>query len=75
MKFPGVRVIPTQADVDALIDYLANDVGHRIVNRIPDEITDIVKEEIATYLTGVKDARTCADVIQSRVKIWLAEHE
>ncbi len=75
MKFPGVRVIPTQADVDALIDYLANDTGHRIVNRIPDEITAIVNEEIATYLTGVKDAKSCANVIQSRVKIWLAEHE
>ena len=57
------------------MDFLANDTGHRIVNRIPDEINDIVNEEIRTYLTGMKDAKTCADVIQSRVNLWLAEHE
>ena len=72
---PGIRVIPTTEMTDAFIDYLSNNVGQRIVNRIPDAITKIVSEEIETYLTGVKDAKSCANVIQSRVNIWLAEHE
>ncbi len=66
---PGIRICPTQDDVDSYINYLSNDVGQRIVNRIPDEINNIVNEEISTFLTGVKDAKSCADVIQSRVNL------
>ncbi len=72
---PSARVIPTAEMIDGYISYLSNSVGQRIVNRLPDEINDIVNEEIKTYLTGVKDAKACANVIQSRVNIWLAEHE
>ena len=75
LQEPGIRVIPTSEMVDEYMDYLINNTGMRIVNRIPDEINDIVNEEIKTYLTGVKDAKSCANVIQSRVNIWLAEHE
>ena len=65
----------TEDDKAKLLDYLTNDVGQRAVAQIPEEITAIVNEEISTYLGGAKDAKTCADVIQSRVNLWLAEHE
>ena len=71
---PAVRVIPTQADLDAYLDFLTNDIGERIVCRVPDELNAIVNEEISTYLGGVKDAFSCAHVIESRVNLWLSEH-
>ncbi len=75
IREPGIRVIPTPEMIDDFINFLRDSTGQRIISRIPDEITAIVNEEIKTYLTGVKDAKSCANVIQSRVKIWLAEHE
>ncbi|MBQ2725868.1 MAG: hypothetical protein IJF78_09190 [Clostridia bacterium] len=75
LREPGIRTYFTDADKTALLDYLENGVGQRTSAQVSDEITAIVNEEISTYLGGVKDAKTCADVIQSRVKLWLAEHE
>jgi len=75
MQEPGIRTYFTDADKAAMLDYLENGVGQRTSAQISDEITAIVNEEISTYLGGVKDASSCADVIQSRVKLWLAEHE
>lgn len=75
MREPGIRMVPTGEMVDAFIEFLKNGVGQRITNRIPDEISKIVNEEIETYLTGVKNASECARIIQSRINIWLAEHE
>lgn len=71
---PSVRVIPTQDDLDAFCRFLADDIGGRIIDRIPDELNAIVNEEISAYLGGVKDASACAHVIESRVRLWLAEH-
>ena len=75
LREPGIRTYFTDADKTALLNYLETGVGQRAVAQIPEEITAIVTEEISTYLGGVKDAKTCADVIQSRVNLWLAEHE
>ena len=38
-------------------------------------IEEIVLEEIAAYSAGVRDARACADIVQSRVSIYLAEKQ
>ena len=74
LREPGIRTYFTDADKEALLNYLETGVGQRAVAQIPDEINNIVNEEISTFLGGVKDAESCADVIQSRVNLWLAEH-
>ena len=38
------------------------------------EIRDIAYEEESRYLSGVITAEECADIVQSRVSIYLAEH-
>ncbi|MBQ8642728.1 MAG: hypothetical protein IJ480_11000 [Clostridia bacterium] len=40
-----------------------------------DEITEIAAEEESRYLAGAITAEECAEIVQSRVSIWLAEHE
>ena len=45
------------------------------VNYTPPEIEAIVLEEVSAYLGGGADAESCVKHIQSRVSIWLAEHE
>ena len=45
------------------------------VNYTPPEIEAIVLEEVSAYLGGGADADSCVKHIQSRVSIWLAEHE
>jgi len=74
MRDPAARVIPTQSDLDAYLEFLANGIGERIVSRIPDELNGIVNEEISAYLNGAQDASSCAAIIESRVNLWLAEH-
>jgi hypothetical protein len=41
----------------------------------PYDLRAIILEEEARYLAGAITAGQCADNIQSRVSIWLAEHE
>jgi len=55
--------------------WLDQDVGIPLSTTIPQEVTDIVNEEISSYLAGVNTAADCAKVIHSRVGIWLSEHE
>ena len=49
--------------------------GNPLLNQTPDAIVEIVEEEISAYLAGMGTAEDCAMKIQSRVGIWLAEHE
>lgn len=65
----------TDEDGTELIRWLDQDVGIPLSTTIPQEVTDIVNEEISAYLTGVNTAEDCAKVIHSRVSIWLSEHE
>lgn len=65
----------TEEDSAELAAWLDEEVGIRYSGILSDEITDIVKEEISAYLGGVRTAEACADIIQSRVSLWLSEHE
>lgn len=65
----------TEEDSAELAAWLDEDVGVPYSGILPDEITDIVEEEISAYLGGVRTAEACADIIQSRVSLWLSEHE
>ena len=71
----GPHAFFTEEDADALRNWLDGNVGIRYSGILPDEVTDIVNEEISAYLAGTRDAGACADIIQSRVNIWLSEHK
>ncbi|MCR5681987.1 MAG: extracellular solute-binding protein [Clostridiales bacterium] len=47
----------------------------RIADQIPSEVNAIVTEEISSFLAGHSTAETCAAAIQSRVTLWMAEHQ
>lgn len=72
---PGIISYFTEEDAAAMKKYLNDSCGSAATESIPDEITSIITEEISSFTSGVKSAEDCARVIQSRVKLWLAEHE
>ena len=72
---PGWVSIPTTEDFARLEAFLDNDAGYPLTERVPPEITSIISEEISAFFGGVGSAEDCAKKIQSRVSIWLSEHE
>ena len=72
---PGILTHFTPEHTEALIDYIDNDCGSPITEAMPTELQNIISEEITSFTGGAKTAEECAKVIQSRAKIWLAEHE
>lgn len=72
---PGVLAHFTPEHTEALINYIDNDCGSPITEAMPTELQNIISEEITSFTGGAKTAEECAKVIQSRAKIWLAEHE
>lgn len=72
---PGILTHFKPEHTEALINYIDNDCGSPITEAIPDELQSIITEEITSFTGGAKTAEECAKVIQSRVKIWLSEHE
>ncbi|MBQ9996767.1 MAG: hypothetical protein IJP32_10375, partial [Clostridia bacterium] len=75
MREPGIRKFFTEEDAQAMLRWLDEEVGAPAADAVDPEITEIVTEEITSYLGGAKTAADCARIIQSRVSIWLAEHE
>ena len=75
MTEPGILAHFTKEDTDFIMNYLENGCGSPMTDTIPTEVTNIITEEITSFSGGAKTAEDCARVIQSRVKIWLAEHE
>ncbi len=72
---PGIRTTFTEEDKQAFFDFLENKVGGMMVTSIPEEVMGIIGEEVSSYAAGVNTAENCASKIQSRVSIWLSEHE
>lgn len=75
MTEPGIIAHFTEEDAAFLKDYIDKNVGFSSSAAIATEINSIVTEEISSFTSGVKSAEECAKVIQSRVSIWLSEHE
>lgn len=71
----GFLMYFTEEDKKTLIDFLENKCRGPKMTAIPTEVSDIIKEEVSSYTSGVKSAEQCANVVQSRVKLWLAEHD
>ena len=72
---PGIIAYFTENDAEAMKKYLNDSCGSAATESVPEEISSIITEEISSFTSGVKSAEDCARVIQSRVKLWLAEHE
>ncbi len=60
--------------LNELFSMLEN-TGSPILERTPTDVQNIVNEEMSAFLSGMGTAEDCAKKIQSRVEIWLAEHE
>ena len=75
MREPGIRKFFTEEDAKAMLKWFDEELGAPAAEAVDAEITEIVNEEITTYLGGAKSAADCARIIQSRVSIWLSEHE
>lgn len=61
----------TQEEVDEVLDYI------RSVNRVytyDEELIGIIQEEAAAYFAGQKKVKDVADIIQSRVQIYVNEN-
>ena len=70
---PGELVHMTEEDMEEIIGWL-DSVGAPLYDlMVPEDITAIVEEEITAFLAGAHTADSCAEVIQSRVEILLAE--
>ena len=69
---PGI-VIHYSAEEWEKLEHIFDSSGSPAVDTIPEEIRDIVREEISYLIGGVGTAEDCAAKIQSRVGIWMAE--
>lgn len=75
MNEPGIRKFFTEEDAKEMLRWFDEEAGSPVSHSVSDEITAIVNEEITGYLGGAKTASDCAKIIQSRVSLWLSEHE
>jgi len=55
------------------IEYLDTE-GMPLCNRLPNDVKNIIEEEFSALAAGHGTVDDCADKIQSRVSIWLAEN-
>ncbi len=74
LKKPGVIVEFTETDVEKILDFLDEAGEAALTVTEVKSIDGIVTEELSAYFSGVGTAEDCAEKIQSRVGIWLAEH-
>lgn len=73
---PGdIRYTFTEQHEREFLDFLDNIAGQPISTLSDDVITEILTEEITSFFGGAKTAEECANVIQSRVSIYLSENE
>lgn len=68
------QIALTEEETTVLYD-LFDHAGSPLLKKTPTDIAEVVAEEISIYLAGVGTAEDCAKKIQSRVEIWIAEHE
>jgi len=60
--------------IDKVRDLLDGTACTPYMNYTPPEIEAIVLEEVSAYLGGGTDIDNCVKIIQSRIRIWLSEH-
>ncbi len=75
LRSPGVITRFTEKEKEMLIKFFDEECGSSISEVIPTEVQNMINEELSSFTSGAKSAEECAKVIQSRVSIYLAEHE
>ena len=75
MQKAGFRMLFDETEAAKMLDWFDNKIGLPLTKSVKTEVADIINEEISAYLSGIRTAEDCAGIIQSRVSIWLAEHE
>ncbi len=71
---PGIVVRFDEKEGERLMEYLDTE-GNPILHQTPAKVTEIVKEEISAFASGLGTADDCAKKIQTRVSLWLAENQ
>ncbi len=71
----GPHAMFTDEDAAEMFAWFDKVAGVPYTGFVDADVTAIVNEEISAYLGGAQAAETCADIIQSRVGLWLSEHE
>ena len=74
LKSPGYICRLDKSDTDRLKTLLDEVLGYPMIDAVPETVTEIANEEVSAFLGGVGTAEDCAKKIQSRVSIWIAEH-
>ncbi|MBQ8187681.1 MAG: hypothetical protein IJ037_12555 [Clostridia bacterium] len=69
------RTFFTEEDGAWLMNMLDNVVGEPLRLAVDGDVTDLINEEISAFLSGARSAEECADIVQSRVSLWLEEHK
>ncbi|MDE7122698.1 MAG: ABC transporter substrate-binding protein, partial [Oscillospiraceae bacterium] len=64
------QVVPTQADIDVIKNYIMNVTESSYYD---DQIYTIVQEETEKFFSGDQTAQAAADMIQSRASLYLSE--
>ena len=70
---PGEACSKEDVDFDAVERWLDASGAPALQFAYPEELTNIISEEIGTYLGGARSAEETAKMLQSRVSIYLAE--
>jgi len=63
-----------EKEAQAVRDLIARAGTMYSYNSVTTDITEIIKEELGAFYTGDKTAKKTADIIQSRVKIYVSEN-
>ena len=74
LRKPGMLLDFTEETSEKLKNILDTS-GSPVMESVPNEIDEIIREEISAFLADATSAEDCAKKIQSRVSLWLAEHK
>jgi len=74
-KEPGMVVTFDETEADLMRDFLDNRCGTSVMDLLPGELDSIIREEVSAFLSGMGTAEDCGAKIQSRVNLWMSEHE
>lgn len=64
----------TEADWDFIENFLDTIGAPMTTVSVPEDVLNIINEEMSSYLDGTKAAADCANMIQNRVGLYLAEN-
>ncbi len=70
----GTLVLYNEEDYHTFLDFI-DSAGSPVTEQIPSELHKIISEELGVYRAGERTAEKTAEILQSRVSIYLSERE